>query len=237
MITIEHEAQSLLRMHVRGIPAHTLRQLLESSRHGPWTQAEIICVMARLRARGWAEVRTDGRWHMTTAAIEEDDAALEAAMRPEPSFAVRSFGVSFWKLWLAAALLLGSVVGCVCMAEAGEARWVTVEATAYCPCALCCDVRTEKTADGTSTNAEPYGVAASPDLPIGTVVTIPVGLGYLDQTYPRDSQRMFRVDDRGGALRTDWKRYGITRLDLRYRSHDYAVRFGRRLIRVEIVLP
>jgi 3D (Asp-Asp-Asp) domain-containing protein len=117
---------------------------------------------------------------------------------------------------------------------ASEGRWITVEATAYCPCALCCDERTERTANGTDTNREPYGVASSPDLPLGTTLLIPVGIGYLDKTYPHESQRLFVVDDRGGALRTEWKRYGITRLDLRYKSHDYAMRFGRRTIAVQI---
>jgi 3D (Asp-Asp-Asp) domain-containing protein len=123
----------------------------------------------------------------------------------------------------------------VCRFAVGaEGRWIIAEATAYCPCSLCCDTRTERTANGTDTNARPYAVAASPNLPLGTVLLIPVGVGYLDQTYPRESQRLFAVDDRGGALRTEWRRTGITRLDLRYKSHDYAVRFGRRTIAVLI---
>ena len=126
------------------------------------------------------------------------------------------------------------LLGFTCGLCAQDGRWITVEATAYCPCDLCCDTRTERTANGTDTNARPYAVAASPDLPFGTTLLIPVGVGYLDKTYPRESQRLFVVDDRGGALRTEWRRSGITRLDLRYKSHDYAVRFGRRTIAVQI---
>lgn len=136
----------------------------------------------------------------------------------------------------ALAMFALTVLLCLMMARcsASEGRWITVEATAYCPCALCCDERTERTANGTDTNARPYAVAASPNLPFGTTLLIPVGVGYLDKTYPLESQRLFVVDDRGGALRTEWKRTGITRLDLRYKSHDYAVRFGRRMIAVQI---
>ncbi len=131
-------------------------------------------------------------------------------------------------------LFAASIVIAGKTAAAEDGHWITVEATAYCPCALCCDERTERTANGTDTNARPYAVAASPDLPFGTTLLIPVGVGYLDQTYPRESQRLFVVDDRGGALRTEWKRTGITRLDLRYKTHEYAVRFGRRMIAVKI---
>lgn len=112
--------------------------------------------------------------------------------------------------------------------------WILAEVTAYCPCALCCDVRTERTANGTNTNKEPYGVAASRDIPLGSTVFIPVGAGYLDSLYSHDSQRIFNADDRGAALDSERRRYGHTRLDLRYKSHEAAVRFGRRLIMVYI---
>ena len=120
------------------------------------------------------------------------------------------------------------------LGQGAEGRWITVEATSYCPCALCCDVRTERTANGTNTNREPYGVAASRNLPFGTTLFIPVGAGYLDETYPRDSQRLFTVDDRGSALDSERRRYGLTRIDVRYRSHDFAVRFGRKIISVYV---
>ena len=116
----------------------------------------------------------------------------------------------------------------------GKGRWITVEATAYCPCEVCCDTRTETTANQTSTNAVPYGVAASPDLEFRTRVYVPTGAGYLDQSR---ADRWFSVDDRGGALRTEWRRRGITRMDLRYKTHESAKAFGRKLITVYIEAP
>ena len=105
--------------------------------------------------------------------------------------------------------------------------WQQAELTAYCPCAICCDERTETTADGTNTDLVPHGVAASPDIPLGWQVYIPIGAEYLDASRP--SRRWFPVDDRGGALRSDQQRSGMTRLDLRYRTHESARRFGRRI--------
>ena len=166
---------------------------------------------------------------------------------PRPQFAhlARALRARMWQRCRPHLAALSAILVCflVCFfglagkAKAEEGRWITVEATAYCPCALCCDERTERTANRTDTNAVPYGIAASPDLPFGTSVRVPVGAGYLDLTYPRESQRSFTVDDRGGALRTEWRRSGITRLDLRYKSHDYAKRFGRKLMLVFISSP
>ena len=115
-----------------------------------------------------------------------------------------------------------------------KGKWITVEATAYCPCEICCDTRTETTANQTNTNAVPYGVAASPDLDFGTRVFVPVGAGYLDVSR---ADRWFTVDDRGGALRTEWRRSGVTRIDLRYKTHVSARLFGRKLITVYIESP
>ena len=113
-----------------------------------------------------------------------------------------------------------------------KGKWITVEATAYCPCEICCDTRTETTANQTSTNAVPYGVAASPDIRLGTRVFVPEGIGYLDATLRGD--RWLVADDRGGALRTEWRRSGITRIDLRYKTHASAKAFGRKFIVVFI---
>jgi 3D (Asp-Asp-Asp) domain-containing protein len=132
-----------------------------------------------------------------------------------------------WAIGIALAFLCA-------VANGAEREWITVEATAYCPCALCCDERTERTANGTNTNVRPYAVAASPNIPLGTRLLIPRGVGYLDRTYPLESQRLFVVDDRGGALRTEWQRTGVTRIDLRFKDHDWAVRFGRRVIAVQV---
>ena len=116
--------------------------------------------------------------------------------------------------------------------HAADGKWITVEASAYCPCSLCCDRRTERTSDGTNTNIRPYGVAASPDIHLGARIYIPTGAGYLDVTY-KDA-RTFIVDDRGGLLRTEWRRTGITRIDLRYKHHWSAQQFGRKMMLVYV---
>jgi 3D (Asp-Asp-Asp) domain-containing protein len=154
---------------------------------------------------------------------------------PSGRFLAACFGRWWWKIWLTALLLLGTVASCMQMAHGAEGRWLTVEATAYCPCDICCEGSDDGiTANGTSCESTPYGVAASPDLPFGTRVHIPLGAGYLDHSSP--NERVWSVDDRGGALRTEWRRYGITRLDLRYRTHASAKAFGRRLICVYVVI-
>jgi len=120
----------------------------------------------------------------------------------------------------------------VCHAQEG---WTLVTATAYCPCSLCCDVRTERTANGTNTDQVPYGVAASRNIPFGARVYVPNGAGYLDRMATRSDDRWFICDDRGGALDTERKRTGITRLDLRVRDHAYAQQFGRKMMMVYIM--
>ena len=120
-------------------------------------------------------------------------------------------------------------------AISAQEGWQTVEATAYCPCAICCDARTERTADGTDTDLVPHGVAASPNIPLGWRVYVPYGDGYLDESVP--FHRWFPIDDRGGALRSDQQRSGVTRLDLRYRTHESAQRFGRKTIVVYFSAP
>ena len=116
---------------------------------------------------------------------------------------------------------------------ASEGRWITAEVTAYAGNCPICET-TGVTANGTETDERPYGVAASPDIKFGWRVFIPVGAGYLDQSKVASLDRWFDVDDRGGALRTEWKRSGITRLDLRYRTHASAKAFGRKLMLVYI---
>lgn len=124
------------------------------------------------------------------------------------------------------ALLLTGVL------HSAEGRWITAEVTAYCggPCEKC--ETTGVTANGTNTNDTPYGIASSPDLPLLSRVFVPTGAGYLDVR--NHDRRWFTIDDRGGALRSEWKRSGITRLDLRYRTHASAKAFGRKLMLVYI---
>lgn len=129
-----------------------------------------------------------------------------------------------------------TAIGCVVLAsqaEGAEGRWITVEATAYCPCEICCEGSADGiTADGTRTDDQPYGVAASRTLALGSIVRIPVGYGYLDETRP--TARDFRIDDRGGALDSEYTDGRVPRLDLRYRTHWSAKRFGRKLMLVFI---
>lgn len=116
---------------------------------------------------------------------------------------------------------------------AGESRWVVAEVTAYCPCGLCCgDSADGLTANMTRVDRVPYAFAADRSLPFGARVFVPVGLGVLDQV--RAADRWFVIDDRGGALDTEARRYGVLRLDLRVREHAWAVRFGRRSLPVYV---
>lgn len=113
-------------------------------------------------------------------------------------------------------------------------RYLMVEATGYCPCSRCTD-GDRITADGTRTNRVPYAIAADRSFPIGTLIYVPAGLGYLDRV--RASDRIFRIDDRGGSLDTEASRYGVPRIDLRFRDHASAVRFGRRAMPIFICNP
>lgn len=124
---------------------------------------------------------------------------------------------------------------CFCLASAygQKGRWILAEVTAYCggPCEKC--ETTGVTANGNKVEERPYGVASSPDRRLGSMVYIPTGSGYLDVSRPTD--RWFQLDDRGGALRSEWLRSGITRLDLRYVHHSSAQKFGRKLMMVYLV--
>ncbi len=133
-----------------------------------------------------------------------------------------------WLIGIALALLLAKAEG----AEVPAGRWAMAEVTAYCPCALCCGTCDRITANNTSTDRVPYAFAADRSLPFGTRVYVPAGLGVLDRA--RADDRWLVVDDRGGALDTEARRYGVLRLDLRVRDHSWAVRFGRRSLPVFI---
>jgi 3D (Asp-Asp-Asp) domain-containing protein len=113
-----------------------------------------------------------------------------------------------------------------------KGRWVMASVSSYCPCALCCGTHDKITANGASTDAMPYNFAADRSLPFGTHISVPLGLGVLDGV--RRKERTFIVDDRGGALDTEARKYGILRLDLRVQDHWYAVKFGRKQLPVYI---
>lgn len=98
-----------------------------------------------------------------------------------------------------------------------------MEVTAYCPCARCCgDYADGVTASGLPvTHNDGRFVAADTDLlPIGTLLRVPGYAG--DDPVP--------VLDRGGAIRGE-------RLDVFFADHEQARQWGRRTLRVEVVLP
>ncbi len=108
--------------------------------------------------------------------------------------------------------------------------WKQVEITAYCggPCLTC--QTTGQTADGTYTKRRPYGVAVESSVRLGSMVYVPPGDGYLDRMFP--FERMFKLDDRGGALdseREDKRAHPFVRLDLRFVDHADAKKFGRKI--------
>ena len=118
-------------------------------------------------------------------------------------------------------------------------RWLTVRATGYSPHdAIDGAYHASKgerwrwiTADGrTDVREWPYGIAVPrlaggrPAWPYGTRVLIPAGQGYLDQS--RTGERIFTVDDTGGAIRRRTDESGILHLDLRFRSESGARAFG-----------
>lgn len=124
-------------------------------------------------------------------------------------------------------------------APALNGRWLTVRATAYSPHdAVDGHYHATKgerwrwiTADGrTDVRTKPYGIAVPrlaggrPAWPYGTRVLIPAGQGYLDQSMA--NERIFTVDDTGGAIRGKTERSGVLHIDLRFRSESSAKAFG-----------
>lgn len=114
------------------------------------------------------------------------------------------------------AMFLGSQCGEV------EAKTVEMLVTAYCPCEICCG----KSADGqTSLGDDAYicdGVAAAPKaIPYRTQLRIP-GVGIKE------------VDDTGGAMRKSWRK-GVYHIDLRFPSHLEALKWGKKVLMVEVL--
>lgn len=131
-------------------------------------------------------------------------------------------------------------------------RWITVRATAYSPHdavdgayhATKGDRWRWITADGrTDVRQTPYGIAVPrlaggrPAWPYGTRVLIPAGQGYLDRSRP--AERIFTVDDTGGAIRGKTEKSGVLHIDLRFRSESSAREFagdrGWRELRVMVL--
>lgn len=93
---------------------------------------------------------------------------------------------------------------------------VEVEVTAYCPCEICCG----EYADGktvTGKNAYLPGIAVDKKIiKLGTLIDVP-GYG------------KFEADDIGGAIKGN-------KIDIRFKSHREALKWGRRKLKVKIYL-
>lgn len=120
-----------------------------------------------------------------------------------------------------------------------QRQTMIIEATGYCPCGQCCGWRRSWvppfrpiyssgplkgkpkkvgiTARGTK--AKPGTIAADTRFyPFGTVMNIP-GYGY------------GKVEDRGGAIK------GPARIDLFFKTHEQALKWGRRRVSVYVWRP
>lgn len=119
--------------------------------------------------------------------------------------------------------------------SAVEGYWATAHTTAYCPCKLCCGPAAHGvTANGARVAVTPYNLAADQSIKMGAKIYIPPRSGVLDRVRP--AERWFVVDDRGGALDTEARKYGVLRLDVRMRHHASAVRYGRQCVPVFILV-
>ena len=90
---------------------------------------------------------------------------------------------------------------------------VTVNASAYCSCSLCCGKSNGITSSGKHAT-EWHTVAAGSGYPIGTVIYIPA-------LADKPNGGWFVVEDRGGAISNN-------RIDIYMGSHSQALVFGRR---------
>ena len=99
---------------------------------------------------------------------------------------------------------------------------LNVNASAYCPCMICCGKTNGITANGSQATSY-YTIAAPSSYPFGTIFYIP---------YFKDSPSggWYMVQDRGGAI-TD------NRIDLFYNTHQEAINFGRRNLEAVVYLP
>ena len=86
----------------------------------------------------------------------------------------------------------------------------TYKITAYCGCAKCCGKTDGITASGTHVTAG-RTIAAPPEIPFGTKLMI--------------NGHIYTVEDRGGAIKGK-------RIDIYFKSHEEAERFGVQYIEV-----
>ncbi len=104
---------------------------------------------------------------------------------------------------------------------AATTRKARVLTTGYCPCVRCCEDTDRRTAINRDIDKHPKGIAADPKVVrYRTMIDVP---GY--------GRAM--VDDTGGAMRQS-ARKGIVHLDLRFRTHATAKRWGQQWVWVEL---
>ncbi len=97
-----------------------------------------------------------------------------------------------------------------------------VNATAYCPCEICCGKTNAITANGSRAQSY-YTIAAPSSFPFGTIM-------YIDYFKDSPSNGWYIVQDRGGAI-TD------NRIDLFYDTHGEALQFGRKYLDAVVYFP
>lgn len=118
-------------------------------------------------------------------------------------------------------------------------RWVWAYVTAYCPCSICCGSHANgRTSTGVNVRSgdphDAYGYAVDPSvIPYGTRIYVP---GYWESLQNNRSfipTEPLKADDTGGAMRRSGRR-GILHIDVRYRTHRAAQKWGTREMRVFI---
>ena len=101
-------------------------------------------------------------------------------------------------------------------------KWITVTATAYCPCNICCG----KHADGkTATGRDAYkpGVAVDPKvIRLGSHLDIP---GY--KRGPNNNGSWILADDTGSAIKGN-------KIDVRFKTHREAKEWGVKIITIRV---
>lgn len=105
----------------------------------------------------------------------------------------------------------------------GQTRFQTalyVNATAYCSCTICTGKGNGITASGTRATAN-RTIAASGNYSFGTEFYIPYFRG-------SSNRGIFVVEDRGGGVKGN-------RIDIYYDTHEEALRFGRRTLKVYVL--
>jgi 3D (Asp-Asp-Asp) domain-containing protein len=103
-----------------------------------------------------------------------------------------------------------------------EPYYLTVIATAYCPCKKCCG----KWADGKTklgTDAKSAGVAVDPNvIPLGSHIDVP---NY--QRGPNKNGSWILCDDTGKKIKGN-------KIDLRFKTHQEALNWGIKKIKIRV---